>query len=97
MRRSSLGLHLVLHCQTLEAERQHWRDVSLIPMICNDHALAERMERALREGDCVHLSGYIAPCRRAQIPELKRDWDLVVTGGRIPHLRNWLHRRLTRD
>lgn len=96
LRRSGLGLHLVLQCQLLEAGRHGWRDVAFVPVLCSDHRLAARLERTLGEGDLIHLWGDVAPCTRTQIPELRRDWDLVVTRARIPRLLNWTRRRLTR-
>lgn len=96
LRRSGLGLHLVLQCQLLEAGRHRWRNVAFVPVLCPDHSLAAPLERTSREGDLIHLRGYVALCTRPQIPELRRDWDLIVTGARIPRLLNWTPRRIMR-
>lgn len=94
LRRSGLGLHLVLQCQLLEAGGHGWRDLAFVPVLCSDHRLAARLERTSREGDLIHLWGNVALCPRPQIPQLRRDWDLIATGARIPRLLNWTRRRI---
>lgn len=95
--RSSIGLHLVLHCSTLRAADRSWNDLPFVPMLCRDRALSHALEHHLRVGDVVALSGHVERNTRRQMPMLRRDWDLVATRANLPRVQNWLRRRLLRN
>lgn len=92
--RSSIGLHLVLHCRTLKAADRRWNDLPFVPMLCRDDALSHALERHLRVGDAVMLDGQVERNTRRQLPMLRRDWDLVATRAHVPRIQNWFRRRL---
>lgn len=97
VRRSSIGLHLVLHCRRLRSSDRNWRDLPFVPALCRADALSLLLERHLRIGDNVSLRGHVERNTRRQIPMLKRDWDLVVTRAHVPRFQNWLRRRFVRS
>lgn len=63
--------------------------------------LSDRLERALRDNDCVALGGRIERCTRNLHPLVAHEWDLIVTrwfmlgrGGVLAHtLHRLTHRR----
>src|SRR5215813_4459406 len=55
MRRSALGLHLVLKCTGLQVERSRRDDVCFAPCLCREAGLNRRLERELEAGSLVEF------------------------------------------
>jgi hypothetical protein len=91
-RRSSHGLHLVLHGRRIEFYGFRRRNVPYLLVLCTDCALSDALEARLRVYDLVRVAGVIEPRTRPQSPIIKRDWDMIVTEARVPRLSNFCRR-----
>lgn len=92
IRRSASGLHIALACAFVDLCGRRHRDLNWAIVLCTDPRLADRLERALREGDNAALGGRIERCTRKLHPIVAHDWDMIVTrwfvlgrGGALAH------------
>ncbi len=91
-RRSSYGLHIVLHARWIEFHGFHRRNMPYLLVLCPAGAPSASLDRQLRLQDLVHVAGVIEPRTRPQSPIIQRDWDMMVTEANVPRLSNFCRR-----
>ena len=94
-KRSSYGLHIVLHARWIAFNGFCRRNMPYLLVLCPAGALSASLDGQLRVHDLVHVAGVIEPRTRAQSPIIKRDWDMIVTEAHVPHLSNFCRRLWT--
>lgn len=95
-RRSSYGLHIVLHARYIEFDGFHRRNMPYLLVLCPAGALSASLDLQLRVHDLVHVAGVTEPRTRPQSPIIKRDWEMIVTEAHVPRFSNFCRRLWTR-